>query len=121
MVEPIKPVSLVMEGYFEGNLLERLRKYDEGFKPMPGKEDREKYGLYVPEVPSLIIASKLLRGRVLPPNGTNILAAFSSYSDERNLKMLRDFEEKTGIRVPHRHQNLLLVERVMPLIVGGSC
>ncbi|MBS3079363.1 hypothetical protein J4218_04530 [Candidatus Pacearchaeota archaeon] len=110
------PVSIVREGYFPRDILNQLRRYCDNFKPLPAKSTHEKYGLYVPETPSLLVVSKLRGDRRLGPNGVNLYAAFTSYSEQGDLEMIADFEARTGINVQSAHPNLRLIGMIMELV-----
>ena len=116
MVTSSSPVSIVREGYFRGNILDQLRKYSEGFKPLPAKETHEKYGLYIPETPSLVVVSKLRGETVLGQNRVNLYASFTSYSKENDLEMIAEFESKTGIQIQNDHPNLKSIGMIMGIV-----
>jgi len=113
MVMQNNPISIVREGYFDGNILDKLRKYNQRFRPLPAKKTHEKYGLYIPETPSLVVISQLRDKARLGPNMINLYAAFTSYSKERNLELIAEFESKTGIRVQNDHPSLRNIEMIM--------
>ena len=117
------PVSIVKEGLFRGNILEKLVLFKEGFKYFPAKETHEKYGLYIPETPALIVVSRLKGNRVHHPNGTNLYASFTSYSNRTNLELIKEFETKTGIKIPYNHPSSIAIGMLMNMFfqeVGRS-
>jgi len=113
---PMKPHSIVREGYFNGNISDQLRLYGPNFRPLPAKPTHEKYGLYIPEKPSLLVVSKLKGSIRLGPYGSNLYAAFTSYSQRENLEMIAEFESKTGILVPHQHTQLTGIAMLMKIV-----
>jgi len=110
-----QPITLVKEGYFVGDLKGALYRYGSGFKPLPNL-DREKYGLYIPESPSLVVVARMKNGFILNgANRVNLYASFSSFSNQTDLEMLAEFERRTGIGLPSDHRNLRNISFVMSI------
>ena len=110
------PISVVREGYFSGNILNQLKLYNDDFKPLPARFTHEKYGLYVPETPSLVVVSKLRGDLRHEPYGTNLYASFTSNSEQIDLEMIAEFESRTGIRIQNKHPNLIPISMIMGIV-----
>lgn len=109
---PSEPVSIVREGHFEGDLLERLNLYNADFEDISSHQ-RERYALYIPKTPSLIIITNMKK-RIGKTNG---YASFSSYSQELNLQMLDELKRKTGLEIRDvDNPNLISLEIAMSSI-----
>jgi hypothetical protein len=113
-----QPVTLVMEGFFKEGFSGRIRRYSKDFKPFPGI-GHGRYGLYIPSPPGLVIVSQLKGVEVIPPYETNVLAAFTSYSGDRNLEMLAEFQEIVGIKLDQDTTNKRALGRLLPFLFEG--
>ncbi|MBR9704524.1 hypothetical protein GOV12_03875 [Candidatus Pacearchaeota archaeon] len=111
--EERKPFVLSRVGYFNGDYLEHLHRYSEGFKTLPKIDGLEKYGLFVPETPSLIITSKSIDGKLISPHDSNTVVNIISYSSLENERILREFMQKTGINVPYENKKSPLYRTLM--------
>lgn len=98
-----KPKTLVRVGAFNEDLGDVVNKFDENIFPIPfGLGNTVKYGLFNEKESYLLMVSQ--QKEKLKFRGYNVVLSITSYSEERNKQIAREFENSTGpdlnVKVP---------------------
>lgn len=94
----ITPQTLVRVGRFDNPLEEAVKGFKEHLEPVPfGLGNTVKYATFKEAEESYLLMVSQQKGRLVNPAGYNVILTITSYSEQRNQQVSKQFEDETGI------------------------